>query len=121
MAGHLGTDHRVVHCSHEDIGAACSTNVIWHTEMPILRTAPAPMYLLSQLVHQHGLKVVLTGEGADECLAGYNVFKEMKVRRFWAKRPEFANAAPLARTAISLHQQSGYERRISDNFFQKRD
>jgi len=87
MAGYLGTDHRVVHCAHEDIGAAFP-DVVWHTEMPILRTAPVPMYLLSKLVHEHNLKVVLTGEGADECLAGYNVFKEMKVRRFWARRPE---------------------------------
>ena len=37
--------------------------VIWHAEKPILRTAPAPMFLLSQLVRDSGYKVVLTGEG----------------------------------------------------------
>jgi asparagine synthase (glutamine-hydrolysing) len=58
--------------------------VIWHTEKPILRTAPAPLYLLSRLVHQHGYKVVLTGEGSDEFLGGYDIFKESKIRRFWA-------------------------------------
>jgi asparagine synthase (glutamine-hydrolysing) len=31
--------------------------------------------------------VVLTGEGADEFLAGYDIFKEAKVRRFWARQP----------------------------------
>jgi asparagine synthase (glutamine-hydrolysing) len=31
--------------------------------------------------------VVLTGEGADEIFAGYNIFKEDRVRRFWARRP----------------------------------
>jgi len=31
---------------------------------------------------------VLTGEGADEILAGYNIFQEMKVRRFWARDPD---------------------------------
>jgi asparagine synthase (glutamine-hydrolysing) len=61
--------------------------MIWHTEVPVLRTAPVPMFLLSKLVHDHGFKVVLTGEGADELLAGYDIFKEMKIRRFWAKRP----------------------------------
>ena len=34
-----------------------------------------------------GLKVVLTGEGADELFAGYDIFREDKVRRFWARDP----------------------------------
>ena len=56
-----------------------------HTERPILRTAPAPLFLLSQLVRDAGIKVVLTGEGADEMFAGYDLFREAKVRRFWAR------------------------------------
>ena len=75
--------HHVVMCEHGDIGRVFP-EVIWHTEMPIMRTSPAPLFLLSQLVRQHQFKVVLTGEGADEFLAGYNIFKEAKVRRFWA-------------------------------------
>ncbi len=86
MAEHLGTDHHVIHATHEDIGNIFP-EVIWHTETPIMRTSPAPLYLLSKLVQDHGYKVVLTGEGADEFLAGYNIFKEAKVRRFWAKYP----------------------------------
>src|SRR5690606_4540922 len=35
-----------------------------------------------------GYKVVLTGEGADEVFAGYDLFKEAKVRRFWARQPD---------------------------------
>src|SRR4029434_7233256 len=54
-------------------------------ERPILRTAPAPLFLLSKLVNDAGIKVVLTGEGADEMFAGYDIFREAKVRRFWAK------------------------------------
>ena len=86
MAAYLGTDHHVVHCTDAEIGRAFP-DVIWHTETPVLRTAPAPMFLLARLVHEHGLKVVLTGEGADEILAGYDIFKEMKIRRFWAREP----------------------------------
>jgi len=87
MAEALGTDHHVVYCTHQDIGEAFP-DVIWHTETPILRTAPVPMYLLSRLVREHQFKVVMTGEGADEFLAGYDIFKEMKIRRFWAQAPE---------------------------------
>ena len=87
MAGQLGTDHHVIHCDYSDI-ASVFPDVIWHTETPILRTAPAPMFLLSNLVNQKNYKVVLTGEGADEFLGGYDIFKEMKVRRFWARQSD---------------------------------
>jgi asparagine synthase (glutamine-hydrolysing) len=87
MAAHLGTDHQVTHATYADIGRVFP-EVVWHTETPVLRTAPAPMFLLSQLVRESGYKVVLTGEGADEFLAGYDIFKEAKVRRFWAQQPE---------------------------------
>lgn len=87
MAAALGTQHQVAYCTSADIGTVFP-QVIWHTETPVLRTAPGPMFLLSRLVRDHNLKVVLTGEGADEFLAGYDIFKEMKVRRFWAKDPD---------------------------------
>lgn len=86
MAHHLGTDHHVLFARHADIGKVFP-KVIWHTEAPIMRTSPAPMFLLSQLVRDHHYKVVLTGEGADEMLAGYDIFKEAKIRRFWAHQP----------------------------------
>jgi asparagine synthase (glutamine-hydrolysing) len=86
MARFLGTQHQVVFTEHADIGRIFP-DVIWHTETPILRTAPAPMYLLSELVRKNHYKVVLTGEGADEFLAGYDIFKEAKIRRFWAQEP----------------------------------
>ncbi|MGD0612070.1 MAG: asparagine synthase (glutamine-hydrolyzing) [Anaerolineales bacterium] len=86
MANFLGTDHHEILTTCENIGFAFP-EVVWHTEVPILRTAPTPMFLLSKLVHEYDYKVVLTGEGADELLAGYDIFKEMKIRRFWAKDP----------------------------------
>jgi asparagine synthase (glutamine-hydrolysing) len=87
MAAHLGTNHNLITCTHEEIGQVFP-DVIWHTEIPIMRTSPAPLYLLSRLVRQHNFKVVLTGEGADEFLGGYNIFKEAKIRRFWARQPD---------------------------------
>jgi asparagine synthase (glutamine-hydrolysing) len=86
MAKLLGTTHQVVRATYGDIGRVFP-EVVWHTEVPIMRTAPAPMFMLSKLVRDAGYKVVLTGEGADEFLGGYDIFKENKVRRFWAAQP----------------------------------
>ncbi len=58
---------------------------IWHCEMPLLRTSPVPLLALSQKVRENNFNIVLSGEGADELLAGYNIFKEDRIRRFWAK------------------------------------
>ena len=82
VTGLLRTDHNAVRCSYQDISNVFP-DVIWHTEKPLLRTAPAPLYLLSRLVRDFGYKVVLTGEGSGEFLGGYDVFKEAKIRRFW--------------------------------------
>jgi len=83
----LDTEHQEIRCSKNQIGEVFP-DVIWHTEKPVLRTAPAPMYLLSRLVQKCGYKVVVTGEGADEVLGGYDIFKETKIRRFWQSQPD---------------------------------
>jgi asparagine synthase (glutamine-hydrolysing) len=86
---YLQTDHDQVVCSYATIAEAFPA-VMYHAETPILRTAPTPLYLLSGLVRQHNYKVVLTGEGADEILGGYDLFKEAKVRAFIAAQPDSA-------------------------------
>ncbi|MGD9366098.1 MAG: asparagine synthase (glutamine-hydrolyzing) [Desulfobacteraceae bacterium] len=83
----IQTDHRAIQCTDEDIGALFP-QVVWHAEVPMIRTAPAPLMILSGLVRRNDYKVVLTGEGADEIFAGYNIFKEAKIRRFWARHPD---------------------------------
>ena len=81
---YLNAEHSKIQCSNNDI-AENFEKTIWHTEAPILRTAPVPMGMLSSLVHNSKYKVVLTGEGSDEVLGGYDIFKEAKIRQFWAK------------------------------------
>ena len=83
----LGTDHSALRCRNDDI-AAIFPQVIRHTERPVIRSAPAALFLLSREVRDHGFKVVLTGEGADEVFGGYDIFKEALVRRFWSRRPD---------------------------------
>ncbi|MBK7631093.1 MAG: asparagine synthase (glutamine-hydrolyzing) [Ignavibacteriales bacterium] len=83
----LKVNHSEIIASNDAIGANLE-NVLWHTEKPLLRTGPIPLYILSGLVNQSGYKVVLTGEGADEIFGGYDIFKEAKIRNFWAKDPD---------------------------------
>ena len=84
---YFNTEHFSITCSPEDI-ANKFKDVVWHSEAPLLRTAPTPMSLLAKNVREHNIKVVITGEGADELLGGYNIFKETKIRHFWAKDPQ---------------------------------
>lgn len=86
MAQRIGSLHHEISIGPTDIAEAFPA-VVLHAERPLLRTAPAPMFLLSELVHQSGIKVVLTGEGADEMFGGYDLFREAKVRRFWGRQP----------------------------------
>ncbi|MDY6824208.1 MAG: asparagine synthase (glutamine-hydrolyzing) [Thermodesulfobacteriota bacterium] len=86
MVRALNTDHRQTRITNQQV-ADFFGQVIWHSEIPLLRTGPVPLYMLSKLVRENGFKVVLTGEGADEVFGGYNIYKEAKVRAFWAKQP----------------------------------
>lgn len=104
VAAHLGTRHHSLRCSYDDIGKAFP-DVVWHAERTLLRTAPAPMYLLSAHVHESGFKVILTGEGADELLGGYDIFKETKIRSFWMRQPTSKLRPQLLRRMYPYMQQ----------------
>jgi asparagine synthase (glutamine-hydrolysing) len=82
----LGTEHATVRATNDLIGSVFP-ELCWHMETPVVRTAPAPLFVLAGLVRRSGFKVVLTGEGSDEMLGGYDIFKEAKIRRFWGREP----------------------------------
>jgi asparagine synthase (glutamine-hydrolysing) len=105
LADALGTEHHTVRVGPEEIAADLS-DTVWHAETPLLRTAPAPLRRLSGLVRDAGLRVVLTGEGADELFAGYDLFKQDAVRRFWARHPESA-ARPRLLGRIHAFETAG--------------
>jgi len=97
MVNHIQTDHRIIEATYDSIGDSFK-DVVYFAEKPMIRSAPAPLYILSRLVHENNIKVVLTGEGADEVFGGYNIFKEDKIRRFWAKFPDSKNRPELLST-----------------------
>lgn len=84
---HYGTRHRVARIATADIAQAFPQAVL-HAETALFRSAPVPMMRLSQEVRAAGIKVVMSGEGADEILLGYDLFREVKIRRFWARNPQ---------------------------------
>lgn len=86
---YFNTNHKSISCSSESI-AEHFPKVVWHSEIPLTRTAPTPMMILSSLVRDNNIKVVITGEGSDEILAGYDIFREAAIRRFWATQPDSA-------------------------------
>ncbi|NUP04798.1 MAG: asparagine synthase (glutamine-hydrolyzing) [Polyangiaceae bacterium] len=117
MVDRLGTEHASIVVSREDI-AGVFPEVVYHAERPLLRTAPAPLFLLSRLVRQSGIKVVLTGEGADEVFAGYDLFREGKVRRFWAKHPRSSSRPRLLERLYPYLARSPVDKRtIAMSFF----
>ena len=87
VASHYGTRHHTLDIGAADIAASFRAAVV-HAETALFRSAPVPMFLLSRQVRAAGIKVVLSGEGADEILLGYDLFREAAIRRFWARRPD---------------------------------
>ncbi len=87
VARQLNSQHFVQAITPGDV-AAVFPDVVWHAESPLVRTAPAPMYLLARLTREHDIKVVLTGEGSDELFLGYDLFKETALRLFCLRQPQ---------------------------------
>jgi len=78
----FGLTHSSLRISGADVANAFES-ALWHAEMPQFRTAFVPMFLLSRFIRNEGIKVVLSGEGADEVFLGYDIFKETRLRDSW--------------------------------------
>src|SRR6267378_1382284 len=86
VAGEVGSIHATAALAQNSI-AQSFPEMLWHSETPLLRTGAVPMYHLAKLTRDFGIKVVITGEGADELFLGCDLFKEVSVRRFCLRRP----------------------------------
>ena len=74
VATKFSTDHHEITITPEQFFEALP-NLVWHEDEPIGFIASVPLYFVSKLAQQH-VKVVLTGEGADETLAGYGRYEK---------------------------------------------
>ncbi|MGY0161524.1 asparagine synthase B [Edwardsiella tarda] len=75
VANHLGTVHHEIHFTVQE-GMDAIRDVIYHIETYDVTTirASTPMYLMARKIKAMGIKMVLSGEGADEVFGGYLYF-----------------------------------------------
>jgi asparagine synthase (glutamine-hydrolysing) len=79
VAQSLGARNHGIECGSET--AELYPEVVYHTELPLQYPLALPMMRLAGLVRENGFPVVLTGEGADELLAGYDCYRTERLRR----------------------------------------
>ena len=77
-ARHVGSKSYVLNFADADVRDTYP-DFLWAAEMPVIDTSAASLMELAKLVRANGFKVALTGEGADETLAGYSWFKIHKI------------------------------------------
>jgi asparagine synthase (glutamine-hydrolysing) len=87
VCGYLGLKHNTILFRNDEIPELIK-KIIWHTETPLLRAGPIPLFKLSELVNENNVKVVLSGEGADELFGGYDIFREVKIKNYLKKYPD---------------------------------
>jgi len=75
VAEHIGTVHHEIHFTIQE-GLDAIRDVIYHLETYDVTTirASTPMYLMARVIKSMGVKMVLSGEGADEIFGGYLYF-----------------------------------------------
>jgi asparagine synthase (glutamine-hydrolysing) len=94
VARRIGADPIVVRCGDAEV-LKTYPRLIQAAEGPVIDTSSAALLLLAQEVNEHGYKVALSGEGADEWLAGYPWYKIHRVLN-WL---DFVPGVPLSQLA----------------------
>jgi asparagine synthase (glutamine-hydrolysing) len=93
----FGTDHHEITITPDQFFDALP-DLVWHEDEPIGFVASVPLYFVSKLAAEH-VKVVLTGEGSDETLAGYGRYQKALTLLNYGEKYESMTPAFL-RTAV---------------------
>jgi len=99
VAQRLGAAHHVIGVDSARLADAFVASE-WHSETPVINAHGAAKFMLSRLASAH-VKVVLTGEGADELLAGYPQFRHQQLIEACRQSPRDRQAAALLKQFIS--------------------
>ncbi|MDB5047942.1 MAG: asparagine synthase [Fibrobacteres bacterium] len=87
VARHFGTEHHEIMLSQQEFQDSIP-HYIRHMEEPITQASAIPLYHIAKLARKH-VTVVLSGEGADEMLGGYDIYNYMRVIDRYRKIPRF--------------------------------
>ncbi|MGY1779337.1 asparagine synthase (glutamine-hydrolyzing) [Geodermatophilus sp. SYSU D01036] len=95
----LGVKHVPVEVTAEQFAAAIP-EVVWYLDDPVADPALVPLYFVAREARKH-VKVVLSGEGADELFGGYTIYRE-PISLAWASKLPPAARRAMARIADVL-------------------
>lgn len=102
---HIGTTHHEYRISRNDYLDTID-KVLYHLDEPMADSATIPTYILSEHIHNEGIKVCLSGEGSDESFLGYdNYFKMLK----------YYNNEPNKQEEFNLTKEWEYNHRRLEN------
>jgi asparagine synthase (glutamine-hydrolysing) len=121
VAARFGTDHHSVVVSAEDFFDAMP-KLTWHRDLPLTFSASIPLYFVSQLARE-SVKVVLTGEGADELFGGYGRYGRGLQNYKLAKRLDALLPTSVRRRLAAAASRLGDDRvgsRIKRSFIARR-
>ncbi len=117
VAERYRTEHHEIVLSPADFVAALP-RLIWHEDEPIAHPSSVALHFVSRLAAEH-VKVVLTGEGSDETLAGYNRYRvsllNLRLAGIWGHLPGMVRSE-VARGVRGLPQRSRWARRFRRTF-----
>ncbi len=119
VSQHIGSNHHEVRVSFRQFLDALP-KLIWHEDEPLVWPSSVSLYFVSQLARER-VKVVLTGEGSDETLAGYTRYAwtlwNAKFDRVYRQlTPETLRHSLRALIAHSSLASSGLRRRLQHSF-----
>lgn len=82
VSSHLALVNHQVSPTAADLSSLLDT-VLWHQEQPIVSASVVVQFQVMELARQHGITVLLDGQGADELLAGYDNYLHWFLQEQW--------------------------------------
>ena len=121
VARHFQAPHEIVRAGPGDLAEPFVAS-LWHSETPVMNAHGAAKFLLSRFASSR-VKVVLTGEGADELLLGYPQFRHQQLLEAARRAPgnrdaarsllEFAAGASASAGTVPIRRYPEYDRVVS--------
>jgi asparagine synthase (glutamine-hydrolysing) len=105
VARTFGTDHHEITISPDQFFEALP-RLVWHEDEPLAHPASVPLFFVSELASRH-VKVVLTGEGSDETLAGYERYRKTVYNLALGARYHSLTPESVRRTVSRLIKNEG--------------